>query len=139
MSRETRVAVKHRKGDKAMAKQRCEERVYKGGFPNYQCQKLAVVQRGDKWFCRVHDPEYIAEKNAKKNAALYIKWDREKAETARQQRRVRIEALIYKDFDTAFLEKHAQAIRQFIESLNRPPTSPQNQKPDLALQQAEPR
>lgn len=47
--------------------QQCEARVSPpdrwGSFHQYQCSKKAVVTRGDKAYCKIHDPEYIKQKD----------------------------------------------------------------------------
>jgi len=40
------------------------------------CSKRAVVERGGKLYCRIHDPEYIQAKQEKAN----IKWQKESRE-----------------------------------------------------------
>lgn len=45
------------------------------GF-GWQCNNKPVVTRDDKLYCRIHDPEYIKEKNTRQQA----KWDKESAE-----------------------------------------------------------
>ncbi len=39
-----------------------------GPFHRYQCTKKAVVERDDKWYCKIHAPEYIKQKEAKREA-----------------------------------------------------------------------
>ena len=36
-----------------------------GGWHHYQCAKPAKVERDGKWYCKIHDPEYIASKQQK--------------------------------------------------------------------------
>ncbi len=45
-------------------KKQCSQRVSKGysAYDNPHCQKPAVVERDGKWFCTIHDPEYIKAK-----------------------------------------------------------------------------
>lgn len=42
-------------------------------FHPQQCQKNAVVERNGKWYCKIHDPEYIKQKQ---NASMQ-KWQEE--------------------------------------------------------------
>lgn len=53
--------------------ERCQEKVAPegqwGSFQQYQCNKKAVVTRDGKRYCKIHDPEYIKEKDAKREAA----------------------------------------------------------------------
>lgn len=58
--------------DKAK-RQRCSARVYPntrwGAFHGHQCEKMGVVQRDGKWYCKVHDPEYKKQKAEKRTEA----------------------------------------------------------------------
>ena len=50
-----------------MEKAKCSEKVWhSGAFHPYQCQNKVVVEREGKPYCRIHDPEYIKEKQAKR-------------------------------------------------------------------------
>ncbi|MBA7581214.1 hypothetical protein ES708_23116 [subsurface metagenome] len=48
-------------------KEQCEARVSPpgqwGSFQQHQCSKAAVVIRGDKSYCKIHDPEYIKQQD----------------------------------------------------------------------------
>jgi len=58
---------------KIKEKTKCCERVRDDtGWHYYQCNKNAVVKRKGKFYCKIHDPEYIKEKN-KKNDEKYEK------------------------------------------------------------------
>ena len=46
----------------------CEERVSRDGWRWSQCSKKAVVVRGDKAYCKIHDPEYIKSKDREHRA-----------------------------------------------------------------------
>ena len=50
--------------------QRCEERVSRQGdyWHTYQCSREAVVERNGKWYCKVHDPQYRAQKQKVRDA-----------------------------------------------------------------------
>jgi len=37
-----------------------------GAFHQYQCTKKAVVERDGKWYCKIHDPEYIKQKDVER-------------------------------------------------------------------------
>ena len=41
-----------------------------GAFQQHQCSKKAVVERGGVWYCKIHDPEYIKQKDAERKAKL---------------------------------------------------------------------
>ena len=49
-------------------KKECEARVCSDGWHYYQCSKKAVIMRGDKAYCKIHDPEYIKAKREKSQA-----------------------------------------------------------------------
>ena len=36
-----------------------------GAFHQSPCMKKAVIERGSKLFCKIHDPEYIAKRDEK--------------------------------------------------------------------------
>ncbi|MFA5037506.1 MAG: hypothetical protein WC479_10075 [Candidatus Izemoplasmatales bacterium] len=42
--------------------QRCTAKVYPkeqwGAFHPSQCSKKGIVERGGKWYCKIHDPQY---------------------------------------------------------------------------------
>jgi hypothetical protein len=60
-----------------MEQQKCSATVYPndkwGAFHPHQCEKGAVVQRNGKWYCKIHDPEYIEKKQVEKGK----RWDKE--------------------------------------------------------------
>jgi len=61
-------------------KHQCSENVFEVDGFDHQCQKTATVERNGKWYCTIHDPEYINAKREKRNA----KWDAERK--ARKER-----------------------------------------------------
>lgn len=67
----------------------CSVRISKGysAYDNPLCHKPAVVERDGKWFCRIHDPEYIKAKQAKWQAdfdkKFYAEQERAELRTAR--------------------------------------------------------
>ena len=67
-----------KKGGKEMEKNlgQCAASVYDSqGFGRYSpCQKPAKVERDGKWFCTIHDPEYIKAKQIKWQADFNKKW-----------------------------------------------------------------
>jgi len=44
-----------------------------GDYRKIQCSKKPKVYRNGKWYCTIHDPEYIAAKQAKRDAARKAK------------------------------------------------------------------
>ena len=61
--------------------QQCSERVYDAtGFGRfYQCRKKAVVERNDKPYYKVHNPEYVEAKRDKKQTEWDEEWAKKKA------------------------------------------------------------
>ena len=43
-----------------------------GSFHQHPCSKKAVVERDGKWYCKVHDPEYIKQKDEERAAKRAI-------------------------------------------------------------------
>ena len=56
---------------------RCSQKVYHRCRKPFWgvCSNFAVVKRGERWFCKFHDPVLVTERNAKKEQA-----DKEKME-----------------------------------------------------------
>lgn len=50
----------------------CSVRVYGGSFTGHMCSRNAKVERKGKWYCGIHDPEYVAKKNEEKRARWYV-------------------------------------------------------------------
>ena len=64
--------------------EQCSKRVWGGRGQSWQCQNKAVVEQDGKHYCKVHSPEYLAEKKRKweeqykeERAAKESKWARE--------------------------------------------------------------
>ena len=59
-------------------KKQCSVRVQSndrwGLFHPYPCSKTAIVERDGKWYCKIHDPEYIKAKQAKRSAEFNKEW-----------------------------------------------------------------
>jgi len=68
-------------------KQQCEGTVYRPNNPmlhrTVPCTNPAKVQRGEKWYCGVHDPQ----KREERNQAFYARLDAEQKERERETRR----------------------------------------------------
>lgn len=62
-------------------RERCENQIW-GEWHSSQCQKKAVVERGDKSYCKIHDPEYVKAKQwaMQKKRDKQFKQDCEKKE-----------------------------------------------------------
>ena len=52
-------------------KEQCEAMVAPpgqwGAFQQYQCNKMAVVTRDGKSYCKIHDPEYIKQRDEERS------------------------------------------------------------------------
>ena len=94
-------------------KHRCEETVWGGRVNSWHCQNWAVVQRDNKRYCKIHDPEYIAEKRRK----WQENFDKERAERYKQWHRAKIIRQLLEGFDTAILENNRTKIREFISTI----------------------
>lgn len=44
----------------------CSQQIWWDDWHQGQCSKSAVVERGGKVYCKIHDPEYIKQKGAKR-------------------------------------------------------------------------
>ncbi len=54
----------------------CSKRVFGDRGFDYGCTKPATVERDGKWYCKIHDPEYIKQKDNVRQ----VKWDKESQE-----------------------------------------------------------
>ncbi len=51
-----------------------------GSFHQHHCHKQATIQRDGKWYCKIHDPEYIKEKNKVSTAKHNEQWRKRRIE-----------------------------------------------------------
>jgi hypothetical protein len=77
----------------------CSERVYDntryGSFHPHPCNKNAIIVKGNKQYCKIHDPEYVNAKKAERQKAYNDKWDkRERESKIRMQREKIVEELL---------------------------------------------
>src|SRR4051812_8749200 len=59
-------------------KSRCSKRIFsgaRGDFSGHMCRLNATIERNGKLYCRIHDPEVVAERNK----ALDAKWKAQNA------------------------------------------------------------
>ena len=67
-----------------MDKNQCCVMVYPpdrwGAFHPDGCPNNAIVEKDDKWYCRIHAPEYVAKKNAERQIKYDEKWAKRKIE-----------------------------------------------------------
>jgi len=47
---------------------RCSARVSIDSWRFGQCSRKAIVERDGKWYCKIHDPEYIKTKDEEREA-----------------------------------------------------------------------
>lgn len=65
---------------KADAK-RCAKTVHRGhnAWYGYPCKFPAIIERNGKWWCKRHDPDNVAKKNAERSDKWKAQWEAEKA------------------------------------------------------------
>ena len=51
-----------------------------GAFQQHKCRNNALIERNDKWYCKIHDPEYIAKKEAERRAKYDEQWAKRRIE-----------------------------------------------------------
>lgn len=70
--------------------ERCRNYVWEG-YHSHQCARDATVERDGKAYCWQHDPEYVAKKDAERNAQWKRKWalDKKKRDEASRMRGLR--------------------------------------------------
>ena len=86
-------------------KKQCQAQVYGDRF-SHQCQKNAVAERDGKFYCMVHDPEYIKEKRRKWDE----KFDKEYIESQERYHREEVIKRVCEPFTTEWLEANANFI-----------------------------
>ncbi len=66
-------------------KHQCSEKVSSegswGSFHQHKCQRPATIERDGKWYCKIHDPEYIKEKDKARTEEWERKWAIRRLET----------------------------------------------------------
>ena len=65
-------------------KERCQAMVSDAGawgaFHQHQCHKKTIVEHDGKWYCKIHNPEYIKEKERIRTEKYQQKWDKRRLE-----------------------------------------------------------
>ena len=56
--------------------QRCSEQVSSDAWHFHQCSRKVVVERDGKFYCKIHDPEYVKNKRDRKQKEYDDKWAR---------------------------------------------------------------
>ncbi|MFA4974910.1 MAG: hypothetical protein WC683_20090 [bacterium] len=64
-------------------KPKCSERIFRD-YTHYPCQHPAVVERDGKWYCKIHDPEYVKAKREEWAAKLQAQFAADKERYRRQ-------------------------------------------------------
>jgi hypothetical protein len=82
-----------------------------GSFHGYRCNKKAVVERDGKFYCKVHDPEYKAKKQAEASARFDMIYETRKT----QWHRDKVIARIFDNVPTEVIEERANEIRKLLE------------------------
>ena len=88
--------------------EQCSKRIFEDRGWNHLCEKKAVIERDGKLHCKIHDPEYIKEKNAK----LQAKWDAKSAKNNERWHRESVINSIFVGIDTAFIEKNIDRYKE---------------------------
>ena len=88
-------------------KKQCQERIYAGRSPDYQCQKKSVVERNGKFYCKVHDPEYIKEKKRK----WHERFAKEEVENRKRWHRKEVIEKVCEPFTTEWLETNTAVLK----------------------------
>jgi hypothetical protein len=93
---------------------RCTESVSEQGrwgcFHQHQCEKLATVERDGKKYCKIHDPDYKAEKRR----AGAAKRDAEYAEGKKKWARQELIDSIFKGIPTETIQAKSTEIRSIL-------------------------
>ena len=89
-----------------MSEHRCEGMIYSGNWPR-QCTNKAKVCRDGKWFCTVHDPEYMKKKDKERKDKI----DREIAVSNEVQRRGIAMIFYCENLSIDYMESH-QAVEK---------------------------
>jgi hypothetical protein len=99
------------------SEKRCVETVYPndqyGSFHGHQCNKMGIIKRDGKWYCKIHDPEYIKEKHLK----LRDKWDKQYKISQLNFEREQVINTLTNGYSTELLKSNTIKIRGFIEAL----------------------
>lgn len=92
----------------------CSARVSRDDWGHtHQCEKKAIVERGGKPYCKIHDPEYIKAKDDERRAKFDKEWAEEKAYRELQNTAIRACKSINPDNPLAV----AQSITDLYEAL----------------------
>ncbi len=94
-----------------MEKVKCSARVM-DGFHLHQCSFNGVVVREGKWYCKIHDPVRVAEKDKERRK----KWDAQSAANEEKWRREAAIKLACEGVSTEVLEKIK--VRDLLRGMN---------------------
>ena len=85
----------------------CEGKVFED-YSSHRCRNNASYERDGKWYCKLHDPVAIKEKEAKRAE----KWDKEYNNAKERTRRRTAEIAYCKDLTTEELESKSTNHRE---------------------------
>ena len=88
-------------------KEQCQQVIYDDRGPDWLCTKKAIVERDGKFYCKIHDPEYIKEKHRK----WQEKFDKEFAENTIRDHRKSVIRKVCEPFTTEWLEANAFVLK----------------------------
>jgi ferric-dicitrate binding protein FerR (iron transport regulator) len=96
-------------------KKQCCKRVFPrerwGAFHEYNCTKPAIIERNGKWYCKIHDPEYVDAKNKEKHE----RWNAEAEAQREVWRRENAIRKACEGVDTDTLEKIS--VKELLEKI----------------------
>lgn len=85
----------------SLKKHKCEGIIFES-FHNYPCGNNAKVERDDKWYCGIHDPE----RKRKKREAQEKTWEEESKKREKAFKRRSAEQHYCQNLDNEYLETH---------------------------------
>ncbi len=88
--------------------EQCSKMIFEGRGWNHLCNNKAIIERDGKLYCKIHDPEYVKEKNAK----LQAKWNVASAKRDEHWHRESVINSIFVGIDTAFIEKNIDRYKE---------------------------
>ena len=84
-----------------------------GAFHSYQCSKKAVVNREGKFYCKIHDPEYIKAKSQKRT----VEYTKEQDAKLYQWEREDLLRDLFNGIENAQITKNLEAYKTAIQSV----------------------
>ena len=87
-----------------MEDKQCQTRVWGAYSTSWQCRKKVVTERDGEFYCKIHDPVYIKEKNRKWRE----NFDKEMVENRKKWHRHDVIQKVCEPYSTEWLEAHAK-------------------------------